>query len=519
MTIDARNISMKFPLKTALDDISVSFSAGKIHALLGENGAGKSTLAAIISGNRKPTGGALFIDGKEVHFESPREALEHGIVIVQQRPLLSLSLTATENLQLLLSGGTSRESALRSYFAHRSAVRTALQTLHTLRDAWAPALPLNVPVQNLGGNHRFYIAFLGALLLQPRFLILDEPSAFLDVDERKALYEHLREETAKSGGMTVLVITHSSAEAETYADTVTLLKRGTLSSHYESADAYKAESAHGASLTDPRIKGAGEAGAKPASASRKSAHPVNKAPSARRCFELEHVSCRPANKPSLFDATLCACYGEITAVAGIKEAALDTLEDVVTGMVSGKTQGKARFYPPDKGAITLNLAREPLTTSFLRTHKTAIVPSDRTFRASHPALTVEQMLTVYSPLTAKAATKFARTLISKAGVNITPQEKTRNLSGGMLQRLILARELSLDPDFVIFCNPLQGLDIAGQRRMTEIALELAHEGKAVLIVGAADFPLSLCARVYRLESGRCELSFEAAAAKEAVKGV
>ena len=135
-----------------------------------------------------------------------------------------------------------------------------------------------------------------------------------------------------------------------------------------------------------------------------------------------------------------------------------------------------------------------------------VVPSDKTFRASNPNLTVQQMLTVYlrqgNP---KAVADYAQKLIQQAGVAITPGEKTSSLSGGMLQRLILTRELAENPSCIILCNPLQGLDKRGQRKMTEVILRLSKQGKAVLIVGAADFPLSLCASVYALESGSLRL--------------
>mgnify|MGYP002624718913 CR=1 FL=1 len=504
MTIEARSITMQYTLKTALDGVSVTFGAGKIHALLGENGAGKSTLAGVISGAIVPTAGTLLVDGERVRFSKPRDALERGIVLVRQRPLLSTALTARENIRLQLKG--------------RANAKAALGALDELCRSWSPSLPLDVAVRDLGGNHRFYSSLLGALLLRPRFLLLDEPSAFLDLDERRTLYERLRD--ASLDGMTVLVITHSSAEAATYADTVTVLKRGTLFRYYADAAQYRealaAESVdvpHGEQV-QANVTHAGTPQAISSRASMPQSTSAGVASTPRPCFVLSHASCRPKNRPALLDAELCACYGEITAVSGLKEAALDTLEDLVTGMQTDGARGTAQLFPPpatqaaadaDARALTLQLARGALTARFLRRHHTAIVPSERTFRASNPALTVEQMLCACTP-TAKTAA-LADALIAQAGVNITRREKAANLSGGMLQRLILARELSAKPDFVILCNPLQGLDLRGQREMTARIVQLAAAGKAVLLVGAADFPLSLCARVYALESGVCKLSF------------
>ncbi|MCR5724997.1 MAG: ATP-binding cassette domain-containing protein [Treponema sp.] len=513
MTIEVQNLSKKYPLKTALDSVSARFESGKIHALLGENGAGKSTLAAIISGSIPQTDGTLLIDGKPARFERPRDALSRGIVIVQQRPLLAQSLTARENIILQLSGFPGERPT-------RKQIQQKLKELDELRKLWAPNLPLAVPVQDLGGNQRFYVAFLGALLLKPQFLILDEPSAFLDMDERMHLYEHLRVSVAE--GLTVLVITHSNAEAETYADTVTMLTKGRLQARYESPGAYRASTSSQSVRKQRALKPNKEelrslSNAGPKSAPAASSTPLADSTSGQQatlCFSLDRVSCRPKNKPALLEASLEVHYGEITAVTGLKEAALDTLEDLVTGLSSGISTGSATFIPRASGSRTkpysFNLSRKPLTARFLRQHRTAIVPSDRTFRASNPALTISQMLSVYLPSSLhQSPDAYARELITRAGVSITPQEKASNLSGGMMQRLILMRELSEQPDFIIFCNPLQGLDKNGQQKMTEIAVELASQGKAVLIIGAADFPLSLCRRVYALESGICRKSFPA----------
>lgn len=499
MSVEVRNVSKRYALKTALDGVSARFAGGKIHALLGENGAGKSTLAAVISGALTPTAGTLLVDGAEVRFSKPRDALERGIVLVRQRPMLAVTLTARENIRLHLSG--------------RLAKKAALGALNDLRRSWSPRLPLDVAVRDLGGNHRFYISLLGALLLRPRVLLLDEPSAFLDHDERRVLYERLR--TATDGGMTVLVITHSSVEAATYADTVMVLRQGKLAHYYADGAQYRAALAAASPCTandDTTTQQQHDTAmhlTTQANVTAQTANDNGGASPARPCFMLSRVVCRPKNRPALLDVELCVCYGEITAICGLKEAALDTLEDLVTGMQTDGAHGTARLYPPPTAPtaarpVTLHLAHGTLTAAVLRRHRTAIVPSDRTFRASNPALTVEQMLCARVP-TAKTAA-LADALIEQAGVRITRGEMAANLSGGMLQRLILARELSTEPTFVILCNPLQGLDTRGQREMTARIARLAEAGKAVLLVGAADFPLAHCARVYTLESGVCSLT-------------
>ena len=114
------------------------------------------------------------------------------------------------------------------------------------------------------------------------------------------------------------------------------------------------------------------------------------------------------------------------------------------------------------------------------------------------------MLSVY---TKKDAEEKVLDLIKDAAIEITPQQSVSDLSGGMLQRLILARELSTNPSLVIMCNPMQGLDAASQKRLCERILSLVSDKKAVILIGAEDFPLTLCSRVYTLESGILKLSF------------
>ena len=472
MHIETERLSKKYLLKTALNKVSASFGAGKIHALVGENGAGKSTLAALIAGDIRPSEGTIRIDGEKVSFSSAKDALGRGIVLVHQRPLLAKSLTVSENIWI--STGTS------------FLIRPPSAELLALQRTWAPALQLSAYVRDLGGNLRFYASLLGALLRKPRCLILDEPSAFLDMEERKALYERLRELAAS--GTCIIVITHSTAEALQYADSVTVLSEGSLVAQLEGAGAYRA---YLDSVRQPQ----------PGSTERILPQPAR----GGACFTLLHAAARPKNRPALLDATIEAPYGQISCVAGMQEAALGTLEDVVSGMEGACTHGTATLRSPDgRQCKTVRLSRGGLSAAFLRKNRCAIVPSDRSFRGADPHITVEQMLSVYAQSDTR---QLALRLIEEAGVRITPEQQVSALSGGMLQRLILARELSVHPALLILCNPMQGLDVQSQGNLCRRISALAASGTAVLVIGSADFPLSLCTRVYSLEGGRTTLSF------------
>ncbi|MBQ1590675.1 MAG: ATP-binding cassette domain-containing protein [Treponema sp.] len=460
MEIRLESVSKVYPFKTALCKVSVTFAAGKIHALLGENGAGKSTLAKIISGRIKMSEGKLFLDGLETYFSSPKDALKKGIAEVQQRPLLSFSLTARQNILLSCKSFSSYGSRL---FNTR---------LLELKEKWAPKLSLDQKIKDTGGAVHFYTGLLCALMQDFNCLILDEPSSFLTPEERKSLFLHLREEA--QCGKTIILITHSKTEALNYSDTITLLQKGKLAGFFPNPKLYTSKPSP---LTDAGSKRINSDG------SSKESKP---------CIRFTNASCIPARQPAVRGITLCANYGEITAVASSNEASFVTFENFITGMSKAKCGGRVEFAEKEFSA-------KKYSTTFLRKNKVAIVSSNKTFRASNPELSVEQMLSIFGGN--------PDVLIKKAGVSITKEEKCSSLSGGMLQRLILERELSINPDLVILCNPMQGLDVSAQAALCKRIESIAKEGAAVLLIGSHDFPMTLCSKVYSLQNGRISLSF------------
>ena len=207
MTLELKHICLRYSKKTVLDNLSLTFRGGAIHALLGENGAGKSTAANIIGGEIKPDSGSILLDGQEVLLSSPKAAIAHGICYVHQRPMLADSITVRENLLLGLKKDLKKK-------------------IPVVAAKWIPQINLNTPVKYLSADIRFFIALCIALIKTPSLLILDEPTALLDETQRKFLYDNLRELSA--GGMNIIVITHNFDEAEKYCDTIDFLEDGRL---------------------------------------------------------------------------------------------------------------------------------------------------------------------------------------------------------------------------------------------------------------------------------------------------
>lgn len=411
MTLELRQICLRYAKKTVLDNMSLTFCGGAIHALLGENGAGKSTTANIICGELLPDSGNLLLDGRPVLFHTPREAIQTGICYVHQRPMLADYISVKENLLLGLK-------------------RKQKQRLGPQAEKWLPGVKLNSLVKNYGADRRFFIALTSALIKKPSILILDEPSALLDDTQSHFLFQNLRE--LADGGMNIIVITHNYDEAQKYCDTVTYLEDGRVINDYKPED-------HKLTL----IKTAA----------------LNQDPDTEENLRL-------------FDIYIQK--GKITLVKGLSEDGLDQLEKKLLSV---------RTRAPERPGI---------------------IPTDRKFTGSNPNLTIEEMLTAALKIPENQKAEAAKKMIEASGVNITPQEKCSNLSGGMLQKLMFEREFYGNPELLILCNPLQGLDVDTCERICKRIHKAALEGAYVLVLSYGAFPSEYCNIEYKLKKGQLE---------------
>ena len=207
MNIELKNICMYFSRKKVLDGVNITFEEGKIHALLGDNGAGKSTLANILNGELKPTSGSILIDGKETLLKNAKQAIQHGIAYVHQTPVLAESISIQENVMLGLD-------------------RKTKALFQILSKNWLGNLEPTKLVKDVGSDTKFFIALLSALLKNPKFLILDEPTALLDEEQRDYLFENLK--SLAASGLNILIITHNFDEAEKYCNSIVRLEDGKI---------------------------------------------------------------------------------------------------------------------------------------------------------------------------------------------------------------------------------------------------------------------------------------------------
>lgn len=360
MNIRLSGIELTYSYKKVLRGVNADFQSGKIHALIGENGAGKSSLMKILTGFTKPTAGHIFLDEKEVHFSKPSDSLKRGIACVYQRPYLSDSLSVKDNLKI----------GIKKTDCDFYRVQEIL--------SWGNIKSPDEKVKTLSGDQRFFAAFAGSLLRHPKVLILDEPTALLNENQSRLLFEKL--ESLSKEGMNIILITHKPRDLQF-------------------------------------------------------------------CHDITYLV----------------------------DGAVSTAEYLMTG------DSETVLYPDPEHKASAGLSVEKMLQ--LRKEGAGVIPSDRTYVASNPNLTIIQLVCAgYGEADPKKRYAHAEEIIEKAGIEIKPEEKAYNLSGGMLQRLILERELSGTPEVLYVEDPFQGLDSASVIKLSERLERFQKDGKQVVFL-------------------------------------
>ncbi len=444
---------------TALDGVTLAFTPGEIHTIIGENGAGKSTLVNILSGLHQPSRGCITIGSREFCFTSPSEALSAGIAMVHQRPLLSDEITVLENILLGSSGILLRR-------------KENAREISALEAEWNIAVDLSAPAKSLNAAGKLYTALLGALYRKPDFLILDEPTSVLVSEEKEQFFLAMRK--ARERALGIILITHKMNEAVRVSDRISVLKQGRLifSSSVKNPE-------NGIPVTEELLTALINPSPQKAADEKKTGASMRtEGPLFGSACILAGISAKSEKRNPVKDISFTAQSGKITGIFGLPGSGIETLEDILCGMSA-----------PDSGTVTIGnktfTARE-INPSALRKQGLAFVPSDRSFRASHPELSIFDMLTVYRGgrffLPSFSNQTFVRTLLAEGHIDAHPSRPAGTLSGGQLQRLILARELASKPSVLILAEPEWGLDIRSADALRARLLSEAEKGMTVIIL-------------------------------------
>ncbi|MFZ5427378.1 MAG: ABC transporter ATP-binding protein [Thermodesulfobacteriota bacterium] len=472
LTLELHGITKRFGPTLANDGVTLTANAGEIHALLGENGAGKSTLMSILSGRYQPDEGEIRLDGRPVRFHSPADALARGVGMVHQRFMLVDAFTVAENVALAAGG-----SALLDLEGEAARIRE-------LSGRFGLMARPEKAVHELSMGERQRVEILKLLRLGAKVLIFDEPTSVLAPTEIDSFCEVLR--TLRREGRAIVFITHKLEEALDLADRISILRRGRLVARTTPADA-------GGKRNLARMMVGREvifAIDKPQ---------VEIGPDV---LAVEGLAGGPdPERPSFRDITFALRRGEVLAIAGVAGNGQTELTEALAGLApvsagSVSFGGKTRSGPDWAKAPKQSLA---------------YVPEDRHHEGSVPALSLTHnfLLTRLAAFTRgllldwTAGAAATREAMERFAIKAeSPEQASGELSGGNLQKLLLARELSRRPDALIVHQPTQGLDVGASEDVWKSLLDAREHAGVLIVTGDLTEALTLADRVAVMFEGR-----------------
>ncbi|NCJ08732.1 ATP-binding cassette domain-containing protein [Synechococcales cyanobacterium C] len=485
--LEVVRMTKKFGHLTALDDVSLHLRPGTFHALLGENGAGKSTLVKCIMGFYRPDHGDVIVDRHSRTIDSPRDAHRYGIGMVYQHFTSVPAMTVAENLVL------SRYET--SNFINW---KQELQALDTFMETAPFQVPLSTPVSQLAAGQKQKLEILKQIYLKARILILDEPTSVLTPQEADEVLGLLRE-TVTQGRLSVLIISHKFREVTAFCDEITVLRKG----KFAGTGLVK-----NLSIADMSEMMMGE---------RRQPKPVHKTTHLQQnpILQIQQLHAHKDNgAEALAGLSLTVQSGEILGIAGISGNGQRELVEVLAGQ-----------RPATQGQILVNSEVYRSTRAEMYRHRVYTLPEEPLRNACVPHMSVAENLALRTfdrPPQSKAGVWLVLKMIRQMAAGLidtfkikTPSAETPvgNLSGGNVQRTVLARELSSERiQLLIAANPCFGLDFAAVEDIHGQILAARNQNVAVLLVSEdLDELLKLADRITVMSEGR--LVYESAIAE------
>jgi len=470
-----RGITKRFPGVLANDQVDLVLSAGQVHTLLGENGAGKSTLMKILYGLYQPDAGTVELDGQEVTIASPADAIARGIGMIHQHFMLVPTLTVVENVALGLKG--------RAGLADLAPVRkrllevSARYGLHVDPDA---------QVWQLAVGERQRAEILKALYRDAQILVLDEPTAVLTPPEVDELFATLRQ--LRDDGRGLIFISHKLHEVMDLSDEITVLRDGRVSGRTTPAEATRE------SLAEMMV-------GRPVELTRTLA-PVEQGEVRLSVRNLQVRGDR--GTVAVDNLSLDVHAGEIVGVAGVSGNGQRELAEAIFGL-----------RPVETGTVEITgTTVSKLTPSTVRKQKLAYVPEERMrdgavgeFSVQENLMLVDYATPPYSRrglLNRGEIRKRCADLVDRFSVK-TPDldTPTRHLSGGNIQKVVIAREFSCGAEVLVMAQPTRGVDIGAAEYIHEQLLAKREAMAAVLLISEdLDEVLQLADRVIVMFEGR-----------------
>ncbi|HXR11073.1 MAG TPA: ABC transporter ATP-binding protein [Gaiellaceae bacterium] len=453
--VSMRGITKRFPGVVANDRVDFEATAGEVHALLGENGAGKTTLSHVLTGLYHPDEGEIDLFGERVAFASPRDAIDAGVCMVHQQFRLVERFTVAENLVLGDRRGAGRR--------FRIDPRAVASQVHELGERYHLPVDAHAHVWQLSVGEQQRVEILNALYQDARVLILDEPTAVLTPEEADTLFATLREIAGE--GRTVIFISHKLHEVLAVSDRVTVLRAGKWIATVPTAGATPQSLA--ALMIGHDVE---------------SAHRTPHELDGGDVLEVQDLwADGDRGAAAVKGVSLTLKAGEVVAVAGVAGNGQRELADAIAGV-----------RPSTRGSI--RVAGRPLKRGDVRAAFDAgirYVPQDRLGTGVSPSLSIAMNLELRSyresSLGPFLRLRRMRTRADKAIKDFDirapgPEAPAANLSGGNLQKVVIAREFAGEMKVLIAASPTRGLDVSAVATVHSYLLEAAAKGTAVLLL-------------------------------------
>jgi ABC-type uncharacterized transport system ATPase subunit len=441
-------------------DVSLAVNEGEIHALVGENGAGKSTLMKVLFGVETPEGGQIFLHGKEVHIANPTEAIRMGIGMVYQNFMLVPSLTVTENLVMGME-----PTKHKLMFDMDKAVQMVSEVCSKFKFDIDPLSK----IQDLPVGKKQEVEIMKVLIRGAKIIILDEPTAVLTPQETRTLFQQLKE--LKKQGFTVIFISHKLNEVKELCDRVTVIRAGLTIGVRNVADVSESDISRMMVGRDIVMK-------------------IEKDPPQRGPVQLrvEHlVKYFQGEKRIVDDVSFVVHSGEILGVAGVEGNGQKEISEIVTGLDSAYD---GSVYITAQGVNvrgkSVRELRELGISHISEDRMTYGVVADGTISDNLIADRYYKDKYQEGPLfNQKAIDQEVHGLIKEYQIKCDGAEQpVRMLSGGNMQKVVVAREFSSDTNLIIANQPTRGIDIGASDFIRRKLVQLRTKGVAVLLISA-----------------------------------
>lgn len=466
--LEMRGIHKKFPGVYALQNIDFTLREGEIHALMGENGAGKSTLIKVLTGVYQKDAGQVFVKGiGAVNIRSPQDAQKSGISTVYQEITLCNNLTVAENMYI---GRT--EGSFVGWKQMNERADKILKELEIPCEATQQLSSCSIAVQQM-------VAIARAVDMECKILILDEPTSSLDDQEVQKLFRLMRDLRAK--GVGIIFVTHFLEQVYEICDRITVLRDGQLVGEYEIRDLPRVELV--SKMLGKSLDGLDKI-EKPETS-------VTHAADEAAVYEAENLSSTGGVKPFNFKIY----KGEVNGFTGL--------------LGSGRSESVRAVFGADRvlgGKVKVN-GKDVKVTKPIHAMKNGIsyLPEDRKRDGIIADLSVRENLILafqvmkgfFKPFSRAQQEKFADEYIKLLEIKTaSPETPIKSLSGGNQQKVLLARALLSNPQYLILDEPTRGIDIGTKTEIQELVLKFAKEGKSVTFISSEiDEMLRTCSRL------------------------